>query len=341
MLSDETNRLVLVTGIGGFLGRHVAASLLRAGYDVRGTLRTLDKSALVEAAIRSADGADRGSLSFVAADLLSDRGWDAALAGVDSVVHTASPFPSSVPKHEDDLIRPAQDGTLRVLKAAKQANVRRVVLTSSIAATNYGTGRAPFTETDWTDVNGPLATPYYKSKTLAERAAWDFARQNGLELAVINPGMILGPVLGKQAGTSVELVQGLLKGRFPALPDFSVAIVDVRDVADAHVLALNIPEAAGERFIIAGAALSMRQVADVLRRDFPAYARKLPKFVLPNWLAGLAALFDPGVKLIAGELGRDARISNEKARRVLGWTPRSEEDAIRASAQSLIAAGLV
>jgi dihydroflavonol-4-reductase len=230
---------------------------------------------------------------------------------------------------------------LRVLRAAKNAGVGRVVLTSSIAAISYGPGRAPFSEADWTDVDGVLATPYYKSKTLAERAARDFARENGLELVVVNPGMILGPILGRETGTSVGVVQSLMKGRYPAMPDFSVPVVDVRDAAEAHVLAMTMPEAAGERFIIAGEALSIKDIARVLKRDFPAYGKKLPKFVLPNWLAGIASRFDPGLKLIIGELGRDARVSNEKAKRLLGWKPRSEDEAIRASAESLIAAGLV
>ncbi len=340
-MNEGARKLIAVTGIGGFLGRHVAAQLLQAGYEVRGTLRSLKNAKSIEAAIRSAEGASGGKLSFVIADLLSDEGWDAAFSGVTDVIHTASPFPSSVPKDENDLILPAREGTLRVLRAAKDAGVRRVVLTSSIAAISYGPGRAPFTETDWTDVEGALATPYYKSKTLAERAAWTFAAENRLELSVINPGMILGPSLGTETGTSVGLVQSLMKGRYPAMPDFSVPVADVRDVAEAHVLAMTIPQAAGERFIIAGEALSIKDIVKVLKRDFPAYGKKLPKFVLPNWLAGFASRFDPGLKLIAGELGRDARISNEKARRLLGWKPRSEEEAIRASAESLIAAGLV
>jgi dihydroflavonol-4-reductase len=341
MMNEGARKLIAVSGIGGFLGRHVAAQLLQAGYEVRGTLRSLKNAKSIEAAIRSAEGVSGGKLSFLVADLLSDEGWDRAFSGVTDVIHTASPFPARVPKDENDLILPAREGTLRVLRAAKDAGVRRVVLTSSIAAISYGPGRAPFTETDWTDVKGALATPYYKSKTLAERAAWTFAAENRLELSVINPGMILGPILGTETGTSVGLVQSLMKGRYPAMPDFSVPVADVRDVAEAHVLAMTIPQAAGERFIIAGEALSIKDIVKVLKRDFPAYGKKLPKFVLPNWLAGFASRFDPGLKLIAGELGRDARISNEKARRLLGWKPRSEEEAIRASAESLIAAGLV
>lgn len=340
-MEGETDRLVLVTGIGGFLGRHVAARLLAAGYAVRGTLRSMKKAKAVEVSIRSEDGAAGGKLSFVVADLLSDDGWAAAMSGVDNVVHTASPFPSRVPRDENELIVPAREGTLRVLRAARDAGVQRLVLTSSIGAVSYGPGRAPFTEEDWTDVNGPLATPYYKSKTLAERAAWSFASESGLKLSVINPGMILGPILGAENGTSVGVVRFLLTGKYPALPDFRVPVVDVRDVADAHVRALEVPEAVGERFIIAGETLSVKDIATVLRRDYPAYAGKIPRFVLPNWFAGIVSRFDPGLKLIVTELGRDTRVSNEKARRVLGWQPRPEADAIRASADSLIAAGLV
>lgn len=336
-----TNRMITVTGVGGFLGRHVAAQALRAGYDVRGTVRSLKKARAIEMAIRSVGGTERGKLSFLAADLLADEGWAAAFDGASDVIHTASPFPPRMPKHENELILPAREGTLRVLRFAREAGIRRVVLTSSIAAVSYGPGRAPYSETDWTDVNGPLATAYYKSKTLAERAAWDFAGEAGLELVAINPGMILGPVLGRETGTSVGLVQSLMKGRYPAMPDFSVPVVDVRDVAEAHLLALGVEAAAGERFIAAGEALSVRDIVTVLKRDFPDHARKLPKFVLPNPLARLAAHFDPGLRLIVRELGRDARVSNEKARRILGWQPRSAEEAIRASAESLIAAGLV
>ncbi|HTO31250.1 MAG TPA: NAD-dependent epimerase/dehydratase family protein [Pararhizobium sp.] len=340
-MSVETKGLVLVTGIGGFLGRHVAAELLAAGYEVRGTLRSMKRAKIIAAAIRSADGATNGKLTFATADLLSDTGWTAAFSGVTDVIHTASPFPSKVPKDENDLIAPAREGTLRVLRSARDAGVRHVVLTSSTAAVSYGSGTAPFTEADWTDVNSPLATAYYKSKTLAEQAAWSFARESGLPLTVINPGMILGPLLGGENGTSVGLVRALLIGKYPALPDFRVPVVDVRDVADAHVRALEVPEAIGERFIIAGETLSVKDIAAALRRDFPAYAGKIPRFVLPNWLAGIASRFDPGLNLIVAELGRDARVSNEKARRVLGWRPRPEADAIRASADSLIAAGLV
>lgn len=340
-MNAKTPELVVVTGIGGFVGRHVAVTLLRQGYDVRGTVRTLARAQEIEQAIRSAGGTEAGRLTFAVADLLGDEGWADALSGAVYLMHTASPFPASVPGEEAELIEPARSGTLRVLKAARAAAVRRVVLTSSIAAAIYGDGSAPFTEENWSDPESPFATPYYRSKTLAERAAWAYARESGLELVVINPSMILGPLLGGEVGTSVGVVRNLLRGKYPAMPKFSVPIVDVRDVADAHLRAMTVADAAGERFLIGGAALSLADISAVLRRHFPAYAGKLPKIILPNWLAAIAARFDPGLRLVVRELGRDSRISNDKARRILGWTPRTEEEAIRASAESLIAAGLV
>ncbi len=340
-MKASANGIVVVTGIGGFLGRHIAARLLEGGYTVRGTVRALKRVGDIESAVRYAKGAREGLLSFHAADLLSDEGWADVMAGAAYVIHAASPFPSRVPDDENELIVPAREGTLRVMKAAKAAGVRRVVLTSSIAAINYGSGRAPFTEEDWTDVNGPLATPYYKSKTIAEKAAWAFSRENGVELSVINPGMILGPVLGRDSGTSIGVILNLLKGKFPAAPKFNISIVDVRDVAAAHLLAMTVPAAAGERFIVSAQTVSIMDIASILRRNFPAYAGKMPRFTLPNWLARIAARFDASLKLIQPELGRDARISNAKAQRVLGWRPRSKEEAVCATAQSLIDAGLV
>lgn len=339
-MNARSAEIVLVTGIGGFVGRHVAVTLLRHGYDVRGTVRSLARTQEIEHSIRGAGGTEAGQLTFAAADLLGDAGWTEALSGAVYVMHTASPFPASLPGEEADLIEPARSGTLRVLKAARAAAVRRVVLTSSIAAAIYGDGAAPFTEENWSDPESPFATPYYRSKTFAERAAWAYARESGLELAVINPSMILGPLLGGEVGTSVGVVRNLLKGKYPATPKYSIPVVDVRDVADAHFRAMTIAGAAGERFLIGGAALSLADISAVLRMYFPAYAGKLPKFTLPNWMAVIAARFDPGLRLVVRELGRDSRISNDKARRILGWVPRSEEEAIKASAESLIAAGL-
>lgn len=340
-LHNPAETTVLVTGIGGFLAGHIALQLLQKGYRVRGTVRDLARSAAIEQRLKKALGRETTGLSFVAADLLHDKGWDQAVAACTYVIHAASPFPDALPKHEDELIRPAREGSLRVLQAAQRAGVSRVVLTSSIAATNYGQGQAPYTEEDWTDVEGPTATPYYKSKTLAEQAAWVYARESGLELAVINPSLMLGPLLDKKAGTSVEIVRKLLCGEFPALPRFGISVVDVRDVADIHLRAMLAPEAAGQRFIAGGRFMWMSELAAILRAEFPAYAHKLPRRTLPDWFVRIYACFDAQIRLILKELGRDRTVDATKARNVLGWQPRREEEAIRASAQSLIDFGLV
>ncbi len=339
-MPEKRRELVVVTGAGGFLGGHVVARLLLAGYDVRGTLRSRKRAMQVEADIRKFAG-ERGELSFAEVDLLSDDGWDKAMKGASYVVHTASPFPASLPRHEDELIKPAREGTLRVLRAAKAAGVKRVVVTSSIAAIAYGSGSSPFTEDDWSDIDGPLTVPYYKSKTLAEKAAWEFAAKEILDIAVINPGMVMGPIIGRKASTSTGMVRSLLKGKYPALPDFRVAIVDVRDAAEAHVLALQVPDAGGQRFIAATETLTMRAIADILRQSFPQDAGKVPRLVLPSWLVRFAAPFDAGLRLIVKELGRDVRFSSDRARRVLGWKPRPAADAVQATARSLLDAGMI
>jgi nucleoside-diphosphate-sugar epimerase len=332
---------VLVTGISGFLAGHIAVQLLQQGYRVRGTVRTVAKRGSVEASLRRGGAEDVEGVECVEADLLQDKGWDEAVSGCDYVIHTASPFPASVPKDENELIRPAREGTLRVLRAAHRAGVQRVVLTSSIAATNYGSGVSPYSEKDWTDVNGPQATPYYKSKTLAEQDAWAFARESGLALAVINPGLILGPLLNAEAGTSLAVLHKLLRGDFPALPRFGMCVVDVRDVADAHLRAMRVPDAAGQRFIAAGRFMWLSEIAAELHRAFPQLAGKVPQRTLPNWLVKVFALFDPATGLIVRELGLEKAVDTSKARSVLGWSPRSEEEAIRAGVQSLVDMGLL
>jgi nucleoside-diphosphate-sugar epimerase len=234
------------------------------------------------------------------------------------------------------LIRTARDGTLRVLQAAMRGKVRRVVLTSSIAATNHGSGQAPYTEVDWTDTNSPRATPYYKSKTLAEQAAWAFAGETGLDLAVINPGMVLGPLLGPDCGTSVGLIRQFMCGQFRALPQVGFSIVDVRDVADAHLRAMTNPNASGERFIVGGRSLQLMEIATILAQSFPEFAHKLPSREVPNWVVRIMARFSPMSRMIVHELNRDQSVNADKARQVLAWRSRPVEEAIRSSAQSLI-----
>ena len=338
---ENGDSTILVTGIGGFLGGHIARQLLDRGYSVRGSVRRMGQRDKIRHRVCPDAAADAHRVSFIETDLRSDAGWDEAVAGCRYVIHAASPFPAGLPKEEDDLIQPARDGALRVLRAAQRAGVRRVVLTSSIAATNHGRGQAPFTEDDWTDPKGARATPYYRSKTLAERAAWDFAGQTGLDLAVINPGIIFGPLLGPDFGTSVGLIQQMMSGKLKHVPRFGVAVVDVRDAADAHIRAMTHPQASGQRFIAAGKFFWMRDIAGVLAQSFPAHASRLPSGEVPNWVIRMMAPFSARSRMIVHELDRDLSVSAAKAKRVLGWQPRPEAEAIRASGQSLIDRGLV
>jgi dihydroflavonol-4-reductase len=260
------------------------------------------------------------------------------------VLHGASPTPSGDQVREEDWIRPAVDGNLRVLRAAREAGVRRVVLTSAFGAigAGHGTMERPFDETDWTDLTGDVA-PYQKSKTLAERAAWDFiAREGGqLELSAVNPVAVLGPALGTDTSHSIQLVKRLMDGQ-PGCPKINTGVVDVRDVADLHLRAMTSPAAAGERFLAtAGESLWMIDIAKVLRRRLGATAGKVPTRVLPNWLVRLIVLGNPAMKGIVPLLGVNLNATNDKARRLLGWSPRSSEEAIVAAAESLVRLGML
>jgi nucleoside-diphosphate-sugar epimerase len=286
-------------------------------------------------------------LNFFAADLESDAGWPQAVAGCDYVLHVASPFPPRVPKDENELIIPAREGALRVLHAARDAGVKRVVLTSSFAAIAYGhpPQAAPFTEDDWTDLSGTIpVAPYQKSKTLAEQAAWDFVAREGagLELSVVNPVGVFGPVLGPDYATSILLVQRLLKGNVPGCPNLAFGIVDVRDVVSLHLLAMTHPTAAGERFLaVAGNSMTFLDVAQLLKARLGAAAKRVPARSIPDWVLRVFGLFDATARGIVPELGKAKESTHEKATRVLGWTPRSNEEAILATAESLIRLGLV
>ena len=337
---------VLVTGGSGFIGSRCILQLLEAGHQVRTTVRSLRREGEVRALLK-AGGAEPGDrLAFFAADLESDAGWAEAVAGCDYVLHVASPFPANIPKHEDELIVPAREGALRVLRAARDAGVRRVVLTSSFAAIGYGhkPQEAPFNETYWTDIDGDDVTAYVKSKTLAERAAWDFIAKEGgaLELSVVNPVGVFGPVLGPDYSTSILLVQKMMDGAMPGCPQLYFGAVDVRDVADLHLRAMTDPAAKGERFLAtAGDFLTVLEIARVLKARMGAAAKRVPTRELPNWLVRIAALRDPAVKQIVPELGTVKNGSNEKARRVLGWEPRSNEECLVATADSLLRLGLL
>ncbi|HEV8000571.1 MAG TPA: aldehyde reductase [Planctomycetaceae bacterium] len=337
---------VLVTGGSGFIGSHCILQLLAGGHQVRTTVRNLKREADVRALLKQGGAEPGNRLSFFAADLEKDAGWPEAVAGCDYVLHVASPFPPNVPKDENELIVPAREGALRVLRASRDAGVKRVVLTSSFAAIGYGhqPQNAPFNETSWTDPQGDDVRPYVKSKTLAERAAWDFIAKEGgqLELSVVNPVGVFGPVLGPDYSTSILIVQRLMDGALPGCPKLYFGVVDVRDVADLHLRAMTQPAATGERFLaVAGDFLSMLDIAKVLKARMGDAAKKVPTRQLPNWLVRLASLRDPAVKQIVPELGKRKNATNEKAKRVLGWAPRSNEESIVATAESLVRLGLL
>lgn len=337
---------VLVTGGSGFVGGHVILQLLADGHAVRTTVRSLSREAAVRDTLAAAGATGLDRLDFHAADLEQDAGWDEAVAGCEYVQHIASPFPIAQPRDEQELIRPAVDGTLRVLRAARAAGVRRVVLTSSFAAIGYGHGHrdTPYTEQDWTDVAGPAVQPYMKSKTLAERAAWDFiAREgNGIELAVVNPVGIFGPALNGDLSTSVELLKRMLEGKVPGAPRLYLGVVDVRDVAGMQVRAMTAPQAAGQRFLaVAGGALSVHDISQILAAGLGPRGAKAKLRALPDWLVRAVALFNPLAREAVPRLGIKGEASNAKAREVLGWRFRSSEEAIVASGESLFRLGLV
>lgn len=319
---------ILVTGGSGFLGSHCIMAVLAAGHDVRTTLRSLDKGIEVRSALAAAGAKTPQEINVYAADLGDDEGWTEAVAGCDYVLHTASPFPSVQPNDPNDLIVPARDGTLRVLRAARQAGVKRVVLTSSFAAVGYGPepdGHV-YTESDWTPVDAPNQ-PYVLSKVMAERAAWDFAQESEApELSVINPTGIFGPVLNPRLSASIQIVKGLLDGAFPPeLPDMWFGVVDVRDVADLHLRAMIDTSAAGERFIaVSGEPMSLMGVATLLRQRFGKLAARVPDRSAP-----------------AAPAAKRRRSSSDKARQRLSWRPRTSEEAILASAESLVRLGLL
>jgi nucleoside-diphosphate-sugar epimerase len=334
---------VLVTGGTGFVGGWCIVELVRRGYAVRATVRSLRKEASVRAAIAAqVDAGDR--LTLFAADLTADAGWDAALAGCDYVLHVASPLGGKT-KDPNDLIVAARDGTLRVLAAALKAKVRRVVLTSSGAACcpPLNSPDSLTDETYWTDAKDPGLTAYRKSKTVAERAAWDFmmAQGAGGTLATVLPAGVFGPVLTPEGIGSVGLVQRLLTGAMPGIPRLGFNVIDVRDLADLHIRAMTAPEAAGQRFIAAGDFLWMADIAKILRDKLGERAAKVPTRQLPNFLLRLGALFDPGLRDVTPMLGHRHAYSSVKAQRVFGWMPRPAVETIVDCANSLIAKGAV
>lgn len=341
-MDDNT---VLVTGGTGFLGAYCILRLLQAGYRVRTTVRDLRRSAEVREMLRNGGASDDAAVEIVQADLTRNEGWSAAVTGCTYVLHVASPFPARAPRDENELIIPARDGTLRVLRAARAAGIRRVVLTSSFAAIGYGHARVDhvFTELDWTDPDRPGVGAYQRSKTLAERAAWDYVQGegDGLELAVVNPVGIVGPLLGNPT-TSILLIQSLLNNELPALARLSYGLVDVRDVADLHLRAMIDPAARGERFLAtAGDSLWASEIARILRDGLGDAGKRVPTRTLPNVVVRALALVNSSVRPMVHDLGVFKPLSNDKPRRVLGWQPRSAEDALIATGESLLRRGLL
>ncbi|HEY2719544.1 MAG TPA: aldehyde reductase [Solirubrobacteraceae bacterium] len=340
----EPSGTVLVTGGTGFLGGWCCVELLRRGYTVRTTIRSLQRADALRATFAAA-GVEAGErLSILAADLNADDGWAEAVAGCDYVLHVASPFPPAQPKNPDELIVPARDGALRVLRASLDAGVERVVMTSSVAAVRHGRApseTAPYNESDWTDPDDAQRTPYVRSKTIAERAAWDYVRECGAEdrLAAVNPGAIVGPALSDDRSFSLQVVERLLNG-MPAMPRLGFVLVDVRDVADLHIRAMTSPAAGGERFLAVDRFLWMADVGRILRERLGPAATKVPTRVAPDLLIRAMGIFDPSVRSIVGDLGKSTTYTAEKAKARLGWEPRPIEDSIADAAQSLVERGL-
>jgi nucleoside-diphosphate-sugar epimerase len=331
---------ILVTGGSGFIAGHCILQLLERGHLVRATLRSLDKQAAVRSALTDAGLTHVDNLSFVAADLTRDEGWAPACAGIDFVLHVASPVKPGHVANEEDLVVPAREGTLRVLRAARDAGVKRVVLTSAFHAVGWGHPRDDhtFTEDDWTVLDGPGVDAYGKSKTLSERAAWDFVAVEGgaMQLTTMLPVAVMGPVMGREISGANHIVQRMLAGDMPGFPDLFIPIVDVRDVASAHVLALTHPGAAGERFLLAsGRPLPMKEIGAVIKAALGERAKRVPKRSIPNWVLRAMAFFNADIRPFVSDLGYAKKISNDKARRLLEWKPREPREAIVAAAKSM------
>ncbi len=336
----------LITGSSGYIAKHTVQRFLNAGYHVRGSVRRLERGDEVRAAVKPGlqAGVDLDTaLEFVALDLGSDDGWNDALQGVDVLVHMASPFPIAQPKDEDELIRPAVDGTLRALRAAHANGVDRVVLTSSAVAITGGPARpnGSFNEDDWSDINHPGLNAYGKSKTLAERAAWDYVENQApdMKLTTINPVFVLGAPLDENFGSSIEVIERILGAKDPAVPEIGFSVVDVGDIAEMHLRAAQRPETAGER--IAGATrgmwfLDMAKVIKAAHPDRKIVTRKAPKLLLR-----VLALFDPQIKATLPSLGRMDEVDNTKAKTLLGMDFTDPDESVRTSAAFLIDNNLV
>jgi dihydroflavonol-4-reductase len=342
-MAEGDGKTVLVTGGSGYLGGWCIVELIRRGYRVRTTVRDPARERQVHEAVESQVDPTH-HLTIHQADLMSDEHWDNVIEGCDYILHVASPFPPSQPKDPDELIVPAREGTLRVLGKALDHGVNRVVVTSSIAAIRLATGtdQRPLTEEDWTDPDADGLTPYVRSKTIAERAAWDLVRERGAEdrLAVVNPGAIIGPLLHDDISYSVQSVERLLKG-MPGVPRLGFNFVDVRDVADLEIRAMTSAEAGGKRFIAVTEWVWMADTGRILKERLGDRASKVPTRQIPDLLVRGMGLFDGGIRSIVGTLGKRSDLSSDRARDTLGWSPRPIDDTIAETGESLIQHGVV
>jgi dihydroflavonol-4-reductase len=344
MAIELTSTKVLVTGANGFIGLHTVLHFLKAGYTLRATVRTPEQGDKVRQTLAKHTNTDR--LEFANADLLKDDGWDQAAAGCDFALHLASPFPTYAPKDENDLIRPAREGTLRVLRAAQRGGVKRVVLVSSMAAVTAGheSENRTFDERDWTNLD-KTKYAYAKSKTLAEQAAWDFIEsaenKTGMELVSVNPSNVFGPVLDNRHHTSTEWFLTLLRRQIPGLTRTQLNLVDVRDVVEMIEKAMITPEAAGKRFLANGASIPLQEFALILDRSFASRGYRVPTRILPDWLVRFFAIFIPKTKPVVDALGWNHSISTEQPRTILSWQPRPYQETIVAMGESLIEHGMV
>lgn len=332
------SRTVVLTGITGFIAKRIAFDLLEAGYRVRGTLRLPRRADEVRGALRPRlrDPAALDRLDFVTLDLSRDERWPEAMEGADALLHTASPFPMAQPKDENDIIRPAVDGTLRALRAAQAAGVTRVVLTSSVVAIEAKDKAGAYTEDDWSDPTHPKSTAYYKSKTLAERAAWDFAAKHPeMQLTTINPALVLGQPMDDNYGTSLSLIERILAGRDPMVPDIGFGVVDVADISAMHVAALDRPDSIGQRFIGSNGTMTMPRIAQHLAARHPD--RKIATRIAPKPLLWVLSLFDPSIRTVLPGIGHAPTFDNTRAREVLGIDFTAPLAAVERAADAVLA----
>ncbi|SHG53878.1 SDR family oxidoreductase [Flavobacterium johnsoniae] len=337
----HSHQKVLVTGGTGFVAIHSILQLLNRGYQVRTTVRSLNSRDKIFEMLKNGGITDFSQLEFIKTDLTSDKNWNEAMIGCQYVLHIASPIFLRLPKNEDEMIRPAVDGTLRVLKAARDCGVKRVVMTSNFGAVGYShkDKNSLITEESWTNPNEKGLSTYNKSKVLAEKAAWDFIEKEGgaLELSVINPMGIFGPSLNEDLSSGFELLKKLLDGSLKAIPDIRLGIVDVRDVAELHILAMEKPQAKGERFLaLSGGTMSLIEIVKLLKEKMPYVTTKAPTKSLPTFIIRLSSIFNDQAKAILPLVGINRNASNKKAKTILGWGPRTNEEAVTASVISLI-----